>query len=215
MRRDFRQGKNVFNVVTTCVQSNLLCYFCDIYTYKWPTFDKERLGKERTSLMLLQPVSSPICNVIFVIFTHTSGPRLMRRDCRQGKEVFNVVTTCVQSHLLCYFVIFTHTSDPRLMRRDFRQGKNVFNVVTTCVQSNLLCYFCDIYTYKWPTFDKERLGRERTSLMLLQPVSSPICNVIFVIFTHSSDSRLMRRDYRQTSGKDVFNVVTTCVKSHL
>jgi hypothetical protein len=44
--------------------------------------------------MLLQLVSSPICNVIFLIFTHTSDPRLMRRDCRQGKDVFNVVTTC-------------------------------------------------------------------------------------------------------------------------
>jgi hypothetical protein len=55
--------------------------------------------KNVLSLMLLQLVFSPICNVIFVIFTHTSGPRLMRRDCRQGKDVFNVVTTCVQSHL--------------------------------------------------------------------------------------------------------------------
>ena len=52
--------------------------------------------------MLLQLVSSPICNVIFVIFTHKSDPRLMGRDCRQGKDVFNVVTTCVQSHLYCY-----------------------------------------------------------------------------------------------------------------
>ena len=49
--------------------------------------------------MLLQLVSSPICNVIFVIFTHTNDSCLKRRDCRQGKEVFNVVTTCVQSHL--------------------------------------------------------------------------------------------------------------------
>ena len=49
--------------------------------------------------MLLQLVSSPICNVIFVIFTHTSDPRLMKRDCRQGKDVFNVVLADVQSHL--------------------------------------------------------------------------------------------------------------------
>ena len=49
--------------------------------------------------MLLQLVSSPICNVIFVIVTHTSDTRLMRGDCRQGRDVFNVVTTCVQSHL--------------------------------------------------------------------------------------------------------------------
>jgi hypothetical protein len=59
------------------------------------------------------------------------------------------------------------------------------------------------------------VGRERTSLMLSQLVSSPICNVIFVIFTLTSDPRLMMRDCRQTSGKDVFNVVTTCVQSHL
>ena len=59
--------------------------------------------------MLLQFVFSPICNVIFVIFTHTSDPRLMRRDCRQGKGVFNVVTNCVQSYLLCYFCdIYTY-----------------------------------------------------------------------------------------------------------
>ena len=49
--------------------------------------------------MLLQLVFSPICNVMFVIFTHTSDPRLMRRDCRQGKYVFNVVLAYVQSHL--------------------------------------------------------------------------------------------------------------------
>ena len=49
--------------------------------------------------MLLQLMSSPICNVIFVIFTHTSDPRLMRRDCRQGKDLFNVVLAYVQSHL--------------------------------------------------------------------------------------------------------------------
>ena len=49
--------------------------------------------------MLLQLVSSPICNVMFVVFTHTNDSRLMRRDCRQRKDVFNVVTTCVQSHL--------------------------------------------------------------------------------------------------------------------
>ena len=59
--------------------------------------------------MLLQLVSSPICNVIFVIFTHTSDPRLMMRDCRQGKDVFNVLTICVQSHLQCYFCdIYTY-----------------------------------------------------------------------------------------------------------
>ena len=49
--------------------------------------------------MLLQLVSSPICTDMFVIFTHKSDSRLMKRDCRQEKVVFNVVTTCVQSHL--------------------------------------------------------------------------------------------------------------------
>ena len=49
--------------------------------------------------MLLQLVSSPICTDISVICTHTSDSRLMRRDSRQGKDVFNVVTTCVQSYL--------------------------------------------------------------------------------------------------------------------
>ena len=49
--------------------------------------------------MLLQLVSSPICYVIFVIFTLTSESRLMRRDCRRGKDLFIVVATCVQSHL--------------------------------------------------------------------------------------------------------------------
>jgi hypothetical protein len=49
--------------------------------------------------MLLQFEFSPICNVILVIFTQTNVPRLMRRDCRQGKDVFNVVTTSVYSHL--------------------------------------------------------------------------------------------------------------------
>jgi hypothetical protein len=54
-------------------------------------------------------VSSPSCNVIFVIFTHTSGPRLIRGDCRQGKDLFIVFATCVQSHLLCYFYITNGT----------------------------------------------------------------------------------------------------------
>jgi hypothetical protein len=54
---------------------------------------------ERRSLMLLQLVSSPICYVIFVIFTLTSDSRLMRRDCRRGKDLFIVVATCVQSHI--------------------------------------------------------------------------------------------------------------------
>ena len=49
--------------------------------------------------MLLQLVSSPICYVIFVIFTHTSDPRLISGECRQGKDLFIVVATCVQSHL--------------------------------------------------------------------------------------------------------------------
>jgi hypothetical protein len=47
--------------------------------------------------MLLQLVFSPICYVIFVIFTHTSDTRLMMRDCRRGYDVFNVVLACVQS----------------------------------------------------------------------------------------------------------------------
>jgi hypothetical protein len=49
--------------------------------------------------MLLQLVSSPICTDMFVIFTHKSDSRLMKRDCRQGKEVFIVVLAYVQSHL--------------------------------------------------------------------------------------------------------------------
>ena len=87
--------------------------------------------------MLLQLVSSPICYVIFVIFTLTSDSRLMRRDCRRGKDLFIVVATCVQSHFLCYFVIFTLTSDPRFIRGDCRQGKDLFNVVLAYVQSHL------------------------------------------------------------------------------
>ena len=51
------------------------------------------------NLLILQLVFSPICNVIFVIFTLTSDPRLIRGDCRQGKDLFNVVLAYVQSHL--------------------------------------------------------------------------------------------------------------------
>jgi hypothetical protein len=44
--------------------------------------------------MLLQLVSSPICYVIFVIFTLTSDSRLMRRDCRRGKDLLWVTCMC-------------------------------------------------------------------------------------------------------------------------
>jgi hypothetical protein len=44
-----------------------------------------------------------------VISTLTSDPRLIRGDCRQGKDLFIVVANCVQSHLLCYFCdIYTY-----------------------------------------------------------------------------------------------------------
>jgi hypothetical protein len=49
----------------------------------------ETVGSETTSLMLLQLVSSPICNVIFVIFTHTSDPR-----CNNIKDVLSLPTVC-------------------------------------------------------------------------------------------------------------------------
>jgi hypothetical protein len=131
----------------------------------------ETVGRERTSLMLLQLVSSPICNVILwylhIQWTHVWwGPTV-------GSERTSLMLLQLVFSPICYaiFVIFTHTSDPRLMRTDCRQWKDVFNVVATCVQSHLLCYFCDIYTYKWPTFDEEGLfvdkPRERTSLLLL------------------------------------------------
>jgi hypothetical protein len=64
-----------------------------------PTVSPHQTGRESTYLLLLQLVSSPICNVIFVIFTHTSDPRLIRGDCRQGKDLFIVFATCVHSHL--------------------------------------------------------------------------------------------------------------------
>ena len=173
----------------------------------------ETVGRERTSLMLLQLVSSPICYVIVVICTHTSDPRLMRRDCRQGKDLFIVVATCVQSHLLCYFsniynYIWLTFDKGRLLA-----GKGRLKCCYNLCSVPFVMLICDIYTYKWLTFDEKRLERERTSLMLLQLVSSPICTDFFVIFKQRSDSRLMRRDCRHW--KDVFNVVTTCVQSHL
>jgi hypothetical protein len=79
-------------------RESLVCVNITKYQYKWDwtqvvtTLKTETVGRERTSLMLLQLVSSPICTNISVICTHTSGPRLMRRECRQGKDVFNVVS---------------------------------------------------------------------------------------------------------------------------
>jgi hypothetical protein len=87
--------------------------------------------------MLLQLVFSPICTDISVIFTHTSDPRLMRRECSQGKTSLMLLQLVSSPICTDISVICTHTSDSRLMRRDSRQGKDVFNVVTTCVQSYL------------------------------------------------------------------------------
>jgi hypothetical protein len=94
--------------------------------------------------MLLQLVSSPICNVIFVIFTHTSDPCLMRGDCRQGIIIkrgslvsVNIRKITLQMGLNTSCDNIKDVLSPRLMRRDFRQGKDVFNVVKTCVQSHL------------------------------------------------------------------------------
>ena len=170
----------------------------------------ETVGRERTSLMLSQLVSSPICNVIFVIFTLTSDPRLMMRDCRQtsGKDVFIVVTTCVQSHLSYLWPTFKW---PTFDEERLQAGKEpLYCCYNLCSVSFVIFVTHLQVTHVWWG---ETLGRERTSLMLLQLVSSPICYVIFVIFTHTSDPRLIRGACRQW--QDVFNVVTTCVQSHL
>jgi hypothetical protein len=174
----------------------------------------ETVGSERTSLMLLQLVSSPNCTVIFVIFTHTSDSRLMRRDCRQWTDVFNVVATCVQSHLLCYFCnIYTFKWSTFDKGRLYAGKGRLYCCCNLCSVPFVMLFLWYLYIEVTHVWWGVTVGRERTSLMLLQPVSSPICNVIFVIFTHTSGPRLMRRNCRQ--GKDVFNVVTTCVQSHL
>ena len=74
--------------------------------------------------MLLRLVSSPICNVIFVIFTQTSDSRLMMRDCRQtsGKDFLMLLHLEFSPICNVILVIFKQTSDSRLMRRDCRQG---------------------------------------------------------------------------------------------
>jgi hypothetical protein len=89
--------------------------------------------------MLLQLVSSPICNVIFVIFIQwdwtqvvttlkTSFPCLHSLLIKRGSLVcVHITKISVQMGL--------NTSFNNI--KDVRQGKDIFNVVTTCVQSHL------------------------------------------------------------------------------